>query len=152
MPRLVALQTAAAAASLAIASLAFAQNTAGGRNAAPAAPNQPKPVLMLVPVDMSSPAMEAGCWAQLFDKRNFEGEALTIAGPMELESMDKYAGRTLKRNIDSLMTGPRARVTVFEHRLFKDRQVEFGPNAKQAGLVRELGFGGSIQSLRLECV
>lgn len=152
MTRLVPFRAALAAAGLALASLACAQSASGGRSAAAAAPNQPKPVLMLVPVDMSSPAMEAGCWAQLFDKRNFAGEALTIAGPMEIESMDKYAGRTLKRNIDSLMTGPRARVTVFEHRLFKDRQVEFGPNAKQAGLIRELGFGGSIQSLRLECV
>ena len=152
MTRLVALKTAAAAAGLAIASLALAQNAPSGRDAAPAAPNQPKPVMMLVPIEVSSPAMEAGCWAQLFDKRNFQGEALTIAGPMEVDSVDKYAGRALKRNIDSLMTGPRARMTVFEHRLFKDRQVEFGPNSKQVGVVRELGFGGSIQSLRLECV
>ncbi len=58
----------------------------------------------------------------------------------------------MRRNIDSLMIGPKATLTVFEHRLFKDRSVSFGPNTKEAGLIKKLGFSGRIESLKLDCV
>jgi hypothetical protein len=40
---------------------------------------------------------------------------------------------------------------VFEHKLFKDKSVKFGPNSKEAGLVKKLGFTGRIESMKLEC-
>lgn len=141
------------AACLLLATAASAQGKADkGRAGQPeGADNQPKPMMMLVPVEISGPAIERGCWVQLFDERNFKGEALTIAGPIQLDALDKYSGRNLKRNIDSLLVGPQATVTVYEHRFFKDRQVVFEPNARQGGLIRELGFGGTIQSLKVDC-
>ncbi len=49
------------------------------------------------------------------------------------------------------MTGPKATLTVFEHKTFKDKSVKFGPNSKEGGLIRKLGFTGRIESLKLEC-
>ena len=49
------------------------------------------------------------------------------------------------------MVGPKATLKLFEHQMFKDRSKEFGPNSKQAGLIKKLGFGGRIQSLELSC-
>jgi hypothetical protein len=66
-------------------------------------------------------------------------------------STDNAAGRQLKRNIDSLVTGPRATLTVYEHSLFKDKAVTFGPNSKEPGLIKKLGFAGRIESLKLDC-
>src|SRR3954464_14084403 len=83
-----------------------------------AADNEPVPVIMMVPVEISAPALKNGCWAQLYDQRNFKGDVFTVVGPMQLVSTDNSAGRQLKKNIDSLVIGPRATLTVFERSMF----------------------------------
>ena len=113
--------------------------------------NQPAPIMLLVPVEVSNPAMQSGCWAQFYDERNFKGDMMTVVGPMELEATDKASARQLHRKLDSLVMGPKANLTVFEHKMFKDKSVKFGPNAKEAGLIKKLGFTGRIESLKLEC-
>src|SRR6476661_10573297 len=105
---------------------AFAADSA---NKPPTADNQPAPIIMMVPVEISAPALKNGCWAQLYDERNFKGDVFTIVGPMQLVSTDNSAGKQLKRNIDSLVVGPRATLTVYEHSMFKDKAVNFGPNS-----------------------
>jgi hypothetical protein len=129
---------------------AFAQDKAAAGKAVPA-DNQPAPMIMLVPIEISDPAMKNGCWAQLYDERNFQGEMLTIAGPMQIDTTDKAGGRQLRRSLDSLTTGPKATLTVFERKLFKDKSVVFGPNSREGGLIKKLGFTGSIESLKLDC-
>jgi hypothetical protein len=52
------------------ASSGFAQTTTTSTTAEG---NQPAPMIMLVPVEVSNRALEAGCWAQFYDKRNFKG-------------------------------------------------------------------------------
>ena len=112
---------------------------------------RPEPMVMLVPIQLTNKALEAGCWVQLYDERNFSGEFMTLVGPADLQSPDKGTGRQLKRHVDSLVTGPKATLKVFEHSMFKDRTVTFGPNSREGGLMTKLGFGGDIQSLQLEC-
>jgi hypothetical protein len=129
------------------ASSSFAQTTA-----MPAAmDNQPAPMVLLVPVEMSNRALDAGCWAQFYDERNFKGDMLTMVGPASIDSMDKGTGKQLKRSIDSLVTGPKAMLTIYQHQMFKDKSAEFAPNSKEAGLINKLGFGGNIESLQLRC-
>lgn len=126
----------------------FAQ---ASKAATPTVDNQPAPMVLLVPVEVSNRALEAGCWAQFYDERNFKGEILTVVGPASIDSMDKGSGKQLKRNIDSLVTGPKTMLKIYEHQMFKDKSVDFPANSKEAGLIRKLGFGGNIQSLQLSC-
>ena len=135
-----------------LAAALLAVNPSYSQQPQDATPKETELILMLVPVEISSPAMQAGCWAQLYDERNFKGDTFTMAGPIVIASTDKASGRQMRRNIDSLMIGPKATLTVFEHRLFKDRSVSFGPNTKEAGLIKKLGFSGRIESLKLDCV
>jgi hypothetical protein len=114
--------------------------------------NQPAPVIMLVPVEVSNPALQNGCWVQLYDERNFQGDMLTLVGPIQIDNDDKAAGKQLRRNIDSIVTGPKAMVSVYEEKFFKNKSVNFGPNAKEPGLIRKLGFTGSIKSLKVACM
>jgi hypothetical protein len=123
--------------------LSFAQDTT---------PKETELVYMLVPVEVSTPALQAGCWAQLYDERSFKGDTFTMAGPIVIASTDKANGRQMRRNIDSLVIGPKATLTVYEHRMFKDRTVSFGPNTKEPGLIKKLGWSGRIESLKLDCV
>jgi hypothetical protein len=112
---------------------------------------QPQPVIVQVPVQISTPELESGCWAQFYGERNFKGDVATLVGPVALESADKLNGRQLKKEIDSLVTGPKATLRVYEHAMFKDRSVAFGPNSREGGLLTRLGIGGRIESLQLEC-
>lgn len=139
---------------LLVASIAAAAQTAPSAStpaSGASGGNKPEPLVVLVPVEISNRALESGCWAQLYDERNFKGDMLTIIGPMELESADKTTGRQLHRHIDSVVIGPKANLAVYEHRMFKDRSVSFGPNAKEPGLLKKLGISGAIQSLKLTC-
>ena len=115
------------------------------------ADTRPEPVVMVVPVQLTDPALQSGCWVQMYDERNFAGSFITLTGPGELQSFDKDSGKELRRRIDSLVTGPKATLRVYEHALFKDRTVTFGPNSREPGLITKIGFGGNIQSLRLDC-
>jgi hypothetical protein len=126
----------------------FAQTTATSTTAAG---NQPAPMILLVPVEVSNRALDAGCWAQFYDERNFKGEMLTVVGPASIDTVDKGTGKELKRSIDSLVTGPKAMLKIYEHQMFKDKSVDFPANSKEAGLIKKLGFGGTIQSLKLTC-
>lgn len=127
----------------------FAQAPAANPRAA--SENQPAPVVLLVPVEISNKALENGCWAQFYDERNFKGDILTVVGPANIDSEDKGSGRQFKKSIDSLVLGPKATLKVYEHQMFKDKSVEFAANSKEAGLIKKLGFGGRIQSLQLQC-
>jgi hypothetical protein len=118
---------------------------------APAADNQPVVTILVVTTDVSDAAMKSGCWAQFFPERNFKGDMFTLIGPIELQTTDRGSGRQLRRKLDSLITGPKATLTVYEHKLFKDKTVTFPPNSKEGGLIKKLGFTGQIESLKLEC-
>ncbi|KAF1046025.1 hypothetical protein [Xylophilus sp.] len=143
--------TIAAALGLA-ASLAVAQAPklpAGGVTAN--GDNRPAPTILLVPVEVQNKALDAGCWAQFYDKKDFKGDLVTLVGPAQLDALDKGTARQLHRDIDSLVTGPHTKLVVYEHRLFKDRAVEFGANAREGSLRKKLGFGGRIESIQVNC-
>ena len=112
---------------------------------------KPQPVIVQVPIQVSTPELESGCWVQFYSDRNFKGDAATLVGPIQLDSSDKMTGKQLKSHIDSLVTGSKATLTVYEHSMFKDRSMVFGPNSREGGLITKLGIGGDIQSLQLRC-
>ena len=116
------------------------------------APNTPEPKIILIPVLVTDPALGSGCWVQFYSKRDFNGDVATLVGPAGIVSLDKGTARELKQEIDSLVMGPNATLTVYEHALFKDRSVKFDANAREAGLVKKLSFGGQIESMRLDCL
>ncbi|MFM9927286.1 hypothetical protein VLK31_30200 [Variovorax sp. H27-G14] len=95
--------------------------------------------------------LAAGCWAQFYSKRDFQGDFVTLVGPAQVQSMDKGTAKQLKRDIGSVSVGPRATLEVYEHAMFKDRTVSFAPNSREGGLVRKLGFGGRIEAMKLSC-
>ena len=112
---------------------------------------KPAPVVVNVPVEINDPALASGCWAQIYTERNFRGEMATVAGPAMLETADNFAARKLKRSIDSVVVGPKGTLTMYKTSMFRDRAVVFGPNTRQGGVIAELGIGGAIESMKLEC-
>lgn len=134
------------------ASITFAQTPATSSGGATAAgDNRPAPLILMVPIEISAQALQAGCWAQFYEQKEFKGDMLTLVGPTQLDALDKGTAKQLKREIDSIVTGPKTTLKVYEHRLFKDRMVEFAANSRDGNVGKTLGFGGRIESIQLTC-
>lgn len=153
------------AASLAIAATAAASLTAcapmgGGSAAGPTAgtssrggpaAGDPDTMTVLFPSVGASSALQSGCWATFYEERNFGGDGTTLVGPIELRTLDRGSARQLRREMKSVVTGPRATLILFERQFLSARSVGFAPDSREAGLIEKLGFGGRIESMRLQC-
>jgi hypothetical protein len=107
--------------------------------------------VVILPTTGASEQMRAGCWASFFDDRNFNGDSLTLIGPVELQTLDRGSAQQLKRNIGSVVTGPRATLVAYQKQFLSARSVGFAPDSREPSLVEKLGFGGRIESMRLSC-
>ena len=107
--------------------------------------------IVLLPGSGAAEQVASGCWATFFDERSFAGSSLTLVGPVELSTLDKGAAQQLKRDIKSIVTGPRATLVLYEKQFLSARSVGFGPGSREAGLAEKLGFGGRIESMQLRC-
>ena len=111
----------------------------------------PDVAVVLFPGTGTTEQLQSGCWASFFDERNFNGSSLTLVGPVELTSFDKDSARQLRRDIRSVITGPRATLILYEKQFLSARSVGFQPGMRESGLIEKLGFGGRIESLQLRC-
>lgn len=149
--RLLSLASACALALCAASSMAQTSTDNSASKTNKGTDDTPDSFVLIVPMQLSTQTMSSGCWAEFFTEKNFKGDVTTLLGPTELRGFDKSAGRQLKRDMDSLIIGPKATLTVYEHQMFKDHSVQFQPDSKVGGLTQKLGFGGRIQSLKLDC-
>jgi hypothetical protein len=107
--------------------------------------------VIVLPTSGAAEQMRNGCWASFYDDRNFNGGSLTLIGPVELQTLDKGSAQQLKRDIRSVVTGPRATLTLYEKQFLSARWVGFTPDSREPGLTEKLGFGGQIESMKLSC-
>ena len=107
--------------------------------------------VVVLPTSGAGEQMRSGCWASFYGDRNFSGDSLTLIGPVELQTLDKGSAQQLKRDIKSIVTGPRATLVVYEKQTLSARSVGFPPNSREGGLAEKLGYGGRIESLQMTC-
>ena len=107
--------------------------------------------VVVLPTSGAGEQMRSGCWASFYGDRNFSGDSLTLIGPVELQTLDKGSAQQLKRGIKSIVTGPRATLTLYEKQFLSARWVGFTPDSREPSLAEKLGFGGRIESMKLSC-
>jgi hypothetical protein len=107
--------------------------------------------VVVLPTAGAAEQMRSGCWASFYGDRNFSGDSLTLIGPVELQTLDKGSAQQLKRDIKSIVTGPRATLTLYEKQFLSARWVGFTPDSREPSLAEKLGFGGRIESMKLSC-
>ena len=132
----------------AVATLAACSSMGGGSRSAD---NDTDTATVVLPTSGAHEQMRSGCWASFYDERNFGGSSLTLIGPVELQTLDKGSARQLKRDIKSVVTGPRATLTLYEKQFLSARWVGFTPDSREPGLAEKLGFGGRVESMKLSC-
>ena len=115
------------------------------------AANDPDVAVVVFPGAGTAEQLQSGCWATFYDERNFSGSSMTLIGPVELKTLDRGSAQQLRRDIKSVITGPRATLTLYEKQFLSARWVGFQPATREAGLVEKLGFGGRVESMQLRC-
>ena len=140
-------------ATLAVAALGACSSTSSTRSSSGYSSGMAEPdtAVVLLPTTGAAEQMRAGCWASFYEERNFIGDSLTLIGPVELKTLDQGSARQLKRDIKSIVTGPRATLVVYEKQTLSARSVGFQPNTREGGLAEKLGYGGRIESLQMTC-
>jgi len=133
----------------AFAALATLAGCTVTRTAAPASTTEN--AVVVLPTSGAGEQMKSGCWASFFSDRNYNGDSLTLIGPVELQTLDKGSAQQLKRDIKSIVTGPRATLTLYEKQFLSARWVGFTPDSREPSLAEKLGFGGRIESMKLSC-
>jgi len=107
--------------------------------------------VVVLPTAGAAEQMRSGCWASFYGERNFAGDSLTLIGPVELQTLDKGSAQQLKRDLRSVVTGPRATLTLYEKQFLSARWVGFTPGSREPSLTEQLGFGGRVESMKLSC-
>ncbi|MDB5955491.1 hypothetical protein [Ramlibacter sp.] len=106
--------------------------------------------LMLVPLEVPNPTMDAGCWVQLWSGTRFDGQSFAVVGPAEIQALDEGTIHRLQRNVGSLLTGPKAKLTVFADRSLRGKSFDVPPDTHTTDVEGRLARK-RVQSLRLTC-
>ena len=116
------------------------------------------------------------CWAEFFDDAQFKGNHFRISGPAKKKNLLKVNGENWDKRIESILTGPKTTLTVFENKNFKltltemanhpvlmkslgitkqdileESEIIFHPNSKIHSF-GEYNFYHKIRSLRVDCI
>ena len=95
-------------------------------------------------------AESTGCWVKIYDGHNYSGRTLTLMGAQSLPHLEFGAGFDWEGDIDSIVVGPKAKLTLYEDELYVDRKGELKPNEKVADLHKSIASEG-VESLMLSC-
>jgi hypothetical protein len=119
-------------------------------------PANPTPMLMvLVPVAQpttTQAAMRDGCWARLYTNEKYGGDALTLVGPVDMPTMSGPFGVNWSNQIESVQTGPRTTLTIYDNERYRDRAATIRPNQEVPDLEDEkLGFFEDFRSMKISC-
>lgn len=106
-----------------------------------------QPVLVLTTIEVPQ---SSGCWATIYDGLNFQGRSLTLMGANQLNNLLLSDGTNWEGQIDSLIVGPKAQLTLYGNENYKDTDHVFGANTKTADL-EKLPIGDDIESLKIAC-
>jgi hypothetical protein len=122
-----------------------------------------------------SSAGASDCWVDLYDKPEFKGAHVRIAGPRDVANLKELNGEDWSNRLESLAVGPDAEVVAYkqadyneEHKgqlnhpdafqswgqkevpAYHDLEILFGPGKREHHL-GELKFHQNINSLKLRC-
>ena len=133
-------------------------------------------IVLLTCLNAPAAAEEKGCWADFYEYAEFIGDNIRVWGPISLNRLKNIHGENWESRIDSIITGPKSKVTIYENIDFKltltemakhpvlmeslgismdeireESELIFHPNEK----IRHLGvynFHQKTKSLRIECL
>ncbi|HVK55902.1 MAG TPA: hypothetical protein VM532_12845 [Burkholderiales bacterium] len=116
-----------------------------------AATSPTQPVVVLVPVVATDPVPTNGCWVQVFENGNYQGNSLLVAGPRDLPNMRGFSTYPFSSLGDSIVAGPKARVTLYEDENYSGTAVKVAANQRIGEVSQKFGPFESMESVRVTC-
>jgi hypothetical protein len=123
------------------------QSAAGGASASANAP-----MIVLVPMVVATRQdFSNGCWARLYDSTDFQGNQLSLVGPVDMANMRTAFGTDWSGQFDSIQVGPKARLTVYDNENYGEKAATFKSGQKVADLDEKMGTFENISSVKVAC-
>ncbi len=110
------------------------------------------PVIIMVPVQVSNDlARDKGCWVKLYNEEGFRGDSLMLVGPINLAQMIGPFGFNWEDKVRSVETGPKANLTIYDNRNFRDQDNFISASKKVPDMSKKMGFLDNFRSMMLSC-
>ena len=125
-----------------------------GSMASAAGGSDPSVTLMLLPSTQHQSTLAAtksGCWTTLYTKKDFNGNALTLLGPLDLKDMVGPFGLDWEEKLASIRTGPNTTVTLYDNEGYQDRSAKLQPGSSVANIDSKLGLFEQVKSMSVKC-
>ncbi|SFN25935.1 Beta/Gamma crystallin [Nitrosospira briensis] len=110
------------------------------------------PVLMLVPMKVSTDLENKGCWVKFYEKKDYEGDSLMLSGPLNLPRLVGPFGADWENKVRSIKTGPKTNVTIYDNRDFRDQNKFLDPGSNIPDMSKQMGFFDDFRSMMLSCI
>lgn len=110
------------------------------------------PVLMLVPMKVSTDLENKGCWVKFYEKKDYEGDSLMLSGPLNLPRLVGPFGADWENKVRSIKTGPKANVTIYDNRDFRDQNKFLDAGSNIPDMSKQMGFFDDFRSMMLSCI
>ncbi len=109
------------------------------------------PVLVMIPMEFKVDREAKGCWVELYSKDDFQGAALTLVGPLDMATMRGPFGFDWENEIESIKTGPRATIRIYDNENFKENSEWIGPSKEVKDLDDRMELFDSFRSMKVDC-
>jgi len=109
------------------------------------------PLLVMVPVEFKVDPQAKGCWVEMYSKDNFQGDILKLVGPLDMADMQGPFGHDWENEIESLKTGPRATIRIYDNENFKEHSEWVGPGKEVENLDGRMELFDSFRSMKVDC-
>lgn len=103
------------------------------------------PVVMVTTYDEEM--RKNGCWATLYEGKNFTGSEMTIFNGKDISDFEFSAGPLWRERIQSVVAGPAARISLYSEESYKGEILNLHPLDKLPDISLK-----EINSLKLFCV
>ncbi len=94
-------------------------------------------IVWMLGLGRTAVAKENECWVDFYEYAEFIGDHLRLEGPLKMANLRDVKGQNWELRIDSLIVGPKAKVTLYENANFKLTLTEM---AKHPDLMKSLGI------------
>lgn len=109
------------------------------------------PVLVMVPRTFKIDPEAKGCWVEMYSQENFGGEELTLVGPVDMAKMEGPFGFDWENEVESIKTGPKATITIYDNEKFAERSERVGPNTEITDLDNNMELFDDFRSMKIAC-
>ncbi len=109
------------------------------------------PVTVMVPLEFKVEPQAKGCWVELYSKDGFRGDRLTLVGPLDMAKMRGPFGADWENEVESIRTGPKATVMIFDNENFAEHSEVVVPDKEIADLDNRMELFDNFRSMRIDC-